>query len=388
MARTAKSAAPEEGVTNAKKMEAFDQALKMVNKEISTDSGVLVAKLGDKPMEVETISSGSVVLDTLLGGGFPKGRVIEIYGPEASGKTSMALTAVGNVQRDGGTAVFLDYENALDPAYARVLGVDTNNLAVAQPENAEQGFNMMFKLCESEVVDIIVLDSIASMVPQAEFAADMEQQSIGLLARLMSRGLRKLVRMANKTNTTIIFINQTRDAVGSFSPYGTPQTTPGGKAMKFFASQRIDVRRVGIIKEGKDAIGTEVRLKVVKNKIAPPFLEGKTVLTFGQGINVAAEMIEVGSERGVILRPNSRKYVEVETGEIIGNSKAEALAKLESDEAMLLRLTVRLKTALLDPKALDAAKAAQSEDGDEEASSPEDLEEGLSTTEEDAALEA
>lgn len=355
MARVAKATedkAAKQAQEKNQKLEAFEAALKMVNKELETETGTLIAKLGDRPMEVQTISTGSVVLDSITGGGFPRGRLIEIYGQEASGKTSIALTAVGNVQREGGNAVFVDLENALDPKYARKLGVDTNALAVSQPDYAEQAMNLVYRLTNSGTVDIIVVDSIASMIPKAELEGDMEQQTIGLLARLMSKGLRQLASAANKTGTTILFINQTRDAIGGFSPMGTPQTTPGGKAMKFYASQRIEVKKTVKVEEktsnGKEIVGNEVRMTVRKNKIAPPFGVGTTVLTFGRGIDRAGEMITVGPEYGVILKPNNRTYIEAATGEVIGTSRADATEKLQKDKVMLERLQVELKRVIND----------------------------------------
>lgn len=325
------------------KAELFEQALRDANKEIKSDLGTLVSKLGDVPLDVEKISSGSLVLDSIAGGGLPRGRIIEIYGPEASGKTSIALTAVGNVQRNGGTALFVDFEHALDPVYAKKLGVDVDNLAVAQPDYAEQGLNLVHKMALSEAVDIIVVDSVAAMVPEAEFSGDMEQQTIGLHARIMGKALRKLSGIANRTNTTVIFINQIRDKVGGFAPYGTPTTTPGGKALKFFASMRIEVKKAEQVKEGSEVIGNLVKMKVVKNKVAPPLGMGDTVLTYGHGINVAAELVEVGDKLGLIDRPSSRRYVEIETGEIIGTSKGAAIEKLQTDTAMVERIVKRFQ---------------------------------------------
>lgn len=344
---------------NEAKLKAFDEAIKHLNGSkgiLGSDSGQLIAKLSDRPMNVETISTGSLVLDSILGGGIPRGRLVEIFGPESSGKTSIALTAVANTQAAGGTAAFIDLENALDPKYAKRLGVDIDNLAVAQPDFAEQALELVQQLSESGVVDIIVVDSIAALVPKQELEGDMEQNSIGLVARLLSRSLKKLVATANRTKTTVIFINQVRDAIGSFSPMGTPQTTTGGKAMKFFASQRIDVRRRQQVKEGKEIIGNEIRFKVVKNKVAPPFGEGITVLTFGRGINKAAELIEVGPDIGVIDRPNLRTYVETATGEVIGKSKAEAIERLDNDPEMLDRISEHMKKLLRDGAEIDMEK--------------------------------
>lgn len=349
---------------NQAKLDAFNEALKRLNNEkglLASDTGTLIAKLSDRPMDVNTISTGSLVLDSILGGGLPIGRLIEIFGPEASGKTSIALTAVANVQRNGGTAAFIDLENALDPKYARKLGVDLDNLAVAQPDYAEQALELVEQLAGSGVVDIIVVDSIAALVPKLELEGDMEQGSIGLVARLMSRSLKKLVNTANKSKTTIIFVNQTRDAIGGFSPVGTPQTTPGGKAMKFYASQRIQVNRRQQVKEGKEIIGNEVRMKIIKNKIAPPFGEGLTILTFGRGINRAAELVTVGPELGIITMPNNRTYIEAATGEVIAKSKADAIAAIEGDPELFERLSSHLKKVLDDGGEIDVTGEAEAE---------------------------
>lgn len=334
-------------MTKSEKMERFDKMLKSINndKRFASESGdKLLAKLSERPLNVNTIDSGSLVLNEILGGGLAEGRIIEIYGPESSGKTSIALTAVGNVQKNGGTAVFIDTENALDPKYAKKLGVDLDDLAVAQPGNAEQALQLIIDLTNSGVVDVIVLDSVAALVPEAELNGDAGDHTIGLIARLLSKNLRKLVKPANETKTTIIFINQTRDAIGQFSPMGTPQTTTGGKALKFYASQRIEVKKGKPVNGDKadEKIGVEVRFKIVKNKVAPPFGTGSSVLSFNKGINVPAEMMEVGPIYGVIERPNNRTYLDAETGEVIGKSKAEALDRLQNDAELMKRLSVAL----------------------------------------------
>lgn len=355
----------------AAKLARFEKVLAAVNNRVQSETGTAVALLGDRPMNVETISSGSVVLDSIAGGGLPKGRLIEIFGPEASGKTSVALTAVGNVQREGGTAAFIDFENALDPKYARKLGVDIDKLALSQPDYAEQGLEIVAMLASSGVVDIIVVDSIAAMVPKAEHEGDMEQQTIGLLARLMSKALRRLITVASRNGCTIIFINQTRDKIGGFSPAGVPQTTPGGKAMKFYASQRIKITKKGPVKEGQNVIGTLVKIKIEKNKIAPPFGEGETVLTFNKGINVAAELVEVAKYHPeVIAMPNNRTYVDAATGEIFAKSKADAVAALEANNELREALAERLR-AKLSADLFDGDTLAEEEVVDES-----DLEEG------------
>lgn len=341
-------------MATAERMKQLEAVLKNINSasKYKSDTGdTVIAKLSDKPLDVETISSGSLVLDQILGGGFGKGRIIEVYGPESSGKTSIALTTVGNVQRAGGTAVFIDAENALDPKYAAKLGVNLEELAVSQPSTAEQAMDLIQDLTESGVVDIIVLDSVAGLVPKRELEGDAQDMTVGELARLMSKQLRKLTKPASQNGTTVIFLNQTRDNIGGFSPFGTPQTTPGGKALKFFASQRVKINKGQPIKSDtgkKEVIGTEVKFKIEKNKIAPPFGTGSTVLTYNHGINIPAEIMEVGADYGVIERPNNRKYVEAETGEIIGNSRAAALETLKTDAELIERLKEALKRVLSD----------------------------------------
>lgn len=328
---------------------ALEDALKVINSKLKSQAGGdLIAKFGNKPKHVPTISTGSLVLDSLLGGGFAKGRVIEVFGPEASGKTSIALTALGNAQKAGETAAFIDLEHALDPYYAETLGVDMENLLFSQPDYAEQALNLVMQLINSGSVDFIVLDSVAALIPKAEFEGSLEDQTIGLVARILSRALRQIAAAAGKNNVTVVFINQTRVAIGGFSPSGVPETTTGGKALQFTASQRIRVSGTKQITEGKETIGKAVLLNIKKNKIAPPFLKGETVLTFAQGINQKAELIEVGPQYGIIDRPNNRTYLEAATGDKIGSSKAEALAMLETNTVLFDRLALALQTAISD----------------------------------------
>ena len=265
-----------------------------------------IALLTDMREEnVAKTSSGSIVLDSILGGGIPKGRIIEIYGPEGSGKTSIALTALGNVQKEGGTGVFLDVEQAFDPNYAKALGVKIDELGFSQPSVAEEVLTMILKLIETGTVDIIVLDSVAAMTPKAELEADLEKASMATLARVMSKAMKRIAQKANEFNCTVIFINQIRDNVGDM--WGPKTSTPGGKALKFTASQRIEVKKVRLVTEGDNTIGTEVRLKCIKNKVAAPYGEGLTVLTFAKGINRAAECMVVGEDLGVLIK-NGRTY--------------------------------------------------------------------------------
>lgn len=331
---------------NADKLAAFDEVLKGINSQFKSETGgKIIAKLGDKPnIQVKTISTGSLVLDSILGGGFPEGRIIEIYGPEASGKTSIALTAAGNVQRDGGTVAFIDLEHALDPNYAKKLGVDVSNLALAQPDYAEQALDMVESLAATGVVDLIIVDSVAALVPKSELEGTMEDHGMAVVARMLSKALRRLVGTASKNKTTVIFINQIREKVGFVM--GNPEATTGGKALKFYASQRIRISRTGEVKEGKIAIGNTVKMKVQKNKINRPFLDGTTVLTYNRGINRPAEMIEVGATFGILERPNSRTYIEAETGETIGTSKASAIEAIEKDPKLFARLSKALATSI------------------------------------------
>jgi len=334
--------------TNKEKQKAFDAALAMINKEIKTSTGgVAISKMGDlAKSNIERLSTGSLVFDSILGGGIPKGRMIEFFGPEASGKTSFALNAAADVQKKGGTVAFVDVEQAFNSEYAATLGLDVDKIAFAQPDYAEQALNIVHKLAESAVVDLIIVDSIAAMTPKAELEGDMEDQTIGLLARIMGKALRRITPVANKTGTTIIWINQVRDAVGVFSPMGTPVTTPGGKAMKFFASQRVEVKRIGHVKEGQEIIGNRVKLNVKKNKSGKPFLTGETTLTFTAGIDKRAELQEVAVELGLVERPTPRQYVEAATGEILGKSKDEYLERLKTDDELYERLVATLDARL------------------------------------------
>lgn len=351
-------------MADAQRLAAAREAVNLINKNLKSEYGLVASFLGDAPREVETISSGSLALDAALGGGLAVGRLVEIYGPESSGKTTMALNAVANVQAAGDMAAFIDLENALDPSYARILGVNTDELLLSQPDHGEQAMDLITALIESQAFKIIVVDSVAALITKAEMENSAENVTIGSVARLLSTSLKRIVPMAARHGVTMVFINQLREKVGGFSPVGTPETTTGGRALKFYASQRVDVRRREQIKEGKEVIGNRVKLKIVKNKVAPPFRTEETVITFAKGVNRAAEMIEVGDKFGVINRPNVRKYVEVATGEVIGNSRAEAIERLEEDEELYGRLAKAFADAAK-KKAPDPALKAQVEDEDE-----------------------
>ena len=296
-----------------------DKALEEVMAEIEKQFGKgAIMKLGDEShMEIETISTGSLSLDVALGvGGFPKGRIIEVYGPESSGKTTIALQAVAEVQKVGGRAAFIDAEHALDPVYAKALGVDINELLLSQPDTGEQALEICEALVRSNAVQIVVIDSVAALVPQAEIEGEMGDNHVGLQARLMSQALRKLAGIINKTNTIAIFINQLREKVGVM--FGNPETTTGGRALKFYASIRLDVRRGEQIKVGDSVIGNRTTVKVVKNKMAPPFKSATVDMMYGEGISYEGELIDLASDIDIINKSGAWYSY---NGEKIGQGK-------------------------------------------------------------------
>jgi len=324
---------PEKPVANEAKLKALGLAQEQINKQFGDGA---IRRLGDTTtVNVELVSSGSLSLDIALGGGYPRGRILEIYGPESSGKTTLTLHAIAEIQKLGGTAAFIDAEHALDPSYARKLGVDTDNLLVSQPDNGEQALEIAETLVRSNAVDLVVVDSVAALVPQAEIEGEMGDSHMGLQARLMSQALRKLTGIINKSNTTVIFINQIRMKIGVM--FGNPETTTGGNALKFYASVRLDIRRTGQIKNGEEIVGNRTKVKVVKNKIAPPFRVAEFDIMYNQGISKTGDVLDLAVLHNIVGKSGAWfDYADAKIGQGREASKAylsknpEVLAEIEA----------------------------------------------------------
>ena len=329
-----------------------DKALDLALAQIERQHGKgAVMRLGDETRApIEVIPTGSIALDVALGiGGLPRGRIVEIYGPESSGKTTVALHAVANAQRAGGIAAFIDAEHALDPDYAKKLGVDTDALLVSQPDTGEQALEIMDMLIRSGAIDIVVIDSVAALVPRAEIEGEMGDSHVGLQARLMSQALRKITGALSQSNTTAIFINQLREKIGVF--FGSPETTTGGKALKFYASIRLDVRRIETLKDGQDAVGNRTRVKVVKNKVAPPFKQAEFDIIYGHGISREGSLIDMGVDNGIVRKSGAWYTYE---GDQLGQGKENSRSFLRDNPDLANEIEKRIKEKLGIGATLDA----------------------------------
>jgi recombination protein RecA len=326
---------------NDVKTKALDEALKQIEKQYGKGS---IMRLGDRPFEkIEVIPSGSIALDMAMGvGGYPKGRIVEIYGPESSGKTTVALHAIAEAQKKGGYAAFIDAEHALDPTYAKALGVDTDNLILSQPDTGEQALEIAEALIRSNAIDVIVIDSVAALVPRAEIDGDMGDSHVGLQARLMSQAMRKLSGAISKSKTVAIFINQIREKVGVM--FGSPETTPGGRALKFYSTIRLDIRRIEQIKQGTEAIGNLTRIKVVKNKVAPPFRQVDVDLIFGKGISYEGEVLDLATNLEIVDKSGSWFAY---NGEKIGQGRENVKAYLAKNPNVAKELEVKIREKFL-----------------------------------------
>ena len=383
MAKATKNTASmaEAGDVNAEKMKALDAALSQIEKAYGKGS---VMRLGDSGtnMNVETVPTGSLSLDIALGhGGIPRGRIVEIYGPESSGKTTVALHMVAEVQKRGGIAGFIDAEHALDPVYAKNIGVDIDNLYISQPDNGEQALEICETMVRSGAVDIIIVDSVAALVPKAEIDGDMGDSHVGLQARLMSQALRKLTGVISKSNCIVIFINQLREKVGVM--FGNPETTTGGRALKFYSSVRLDVRRIEAIRQQGDVIGNRTRIKVVKNKIAPPFKEAEFDIMFGKGISREGDVLDLAANVGIVAKSGAWYAYE---GNKIGQGRENAKQFLADHPELMEEISHKVRVHYgIDPDGGDQGEQKTQSDAQTPAPSEEPdafrMEEGSSDSE-------
>jgi recombination protein RecA len=343
------------------KSKALDAALSQIERNFGKGSIMRLGKAG-RAMDIETVSTGSLGLDIALGiGGLPRGRVVEIYGPESSGKTTLALHCLAEAQKKGGICAFIDAEHALDPVYARKLGVNVDDLLISQPDAGEQALEIADTLVRSGAVDVLVIDSVAALVPRAELEGEMGDNQPGLQARLMSQALRKLTGSINRSNTMVIFINQIRMKIGVM--YGSPETTTGGHALKFYASVRLDIRRVGVIKERDEVVGNQTRVKVVKNKLAPPFKQVEFDIMYGEGVSKVGELIDFGVKAGVVEKSGAWfSYDNQRIGQ--GRENAKAFLKGNPDMAARIEAAIRQNSGLIAEKILTGEKSDE-DDADE-----------------------
>jgi len=339
------------------KLKALGLAQEQINKQFGDGA---IRRLGDtKTVDVELVSSGSLSLDLALGGGYPIGRIIEVYGPESSGKTTLALHAIAEIQKKGGTAAFIDAEHALDPAYARKLGVDTNNLLVSQPDNGEQALDIVETLVRSNAVDMVVVDSVAALVPQAEIDGDMGDSHMGLQARLMSQALRKLTGIISKSKTTVIFINQIRMKIGVM--FGNPETTTGGNALKFYASVRLDIRRTGQIKSGEEIIGNRTKVKVVKNKIAPPFRIAEFDIMYNEGISRTGDVLDLAVMHNIVGKSGAWfDYADAK----IGQGREASKEYLKNNPKVLAEIDAKVRARVIEEANASNPSVAAATDSD------------------------
>ena len=344
------------------KSKALDAALSQIERNFGKGSIMRLGK-NERAMEVETVSTGSLGLDIALGiGGLPRGRVVEIYGPESSGKTTLALHCLAEAQKKGGTCAFIDAEHALDPVYARKLGVNVDDLLISQPDAGEQALEIADTLVRSGAVDVLVIDSVAALVPRAELEGEMGDSQPGLQARLMSQALRKLTASINRSNTMVIFINQIRMKIGVM--YGSPETTTGGHALKFYASVRLDIRRIGAIKERDEVVGNQTRVKVVKNKLAPPFKQVEFDIMYGEGVSKSGELIDLGVKAGVVEKSGAWfSYDSQRIGQ--GRENAKAFLKANPDIAAKIETAIRQNAGLIAEKILAGEDGGENEDAAE-----------------------
>ncbi|GAB1716521.1 MAG: RecA protein [Nitrobacter sp.] len=341
------------------KSKALSAALSQIERQFGKGS---VMKLGknDKSMDVEVISSGSLGLDIALGvGGLPKGRIVEVYGPESSGKTTLALHAVAEAQKKGGICAFIDAEHALDPVYARKLGVNVDDLLISQPDHGEQALEIADTLVRSGAVDVLIIDSVAALVPRAELEGEMGDALPGLQARLMSQALRKLTASINKSNTMVIFINQIRMKIGVM--YGSPETTTGGNALKFYASVRLDIRRIGAIKERDEVVGNQTRVKVVKNKLAPPFKQVEFDIMYGEGVSKMGEILDLGVKAGIVEKSGAWfSYDSQRMGQ--GRENAKAFLRANPDITAKIEMAIRQNSGLIAEQILAGSPERDADD--------------------------